>query len=48
LAPQYLDPKNKYKMKLDGEKIKRVLQENKIKLLWGLLEDVKKEIDSLV
>lgn len=43
----YLDPKNKYKIKLDLDKISRVLQENKIKLSWGLLEEVKKDIDNL-
>ena len=43
----YLDPKNKYKMLLDKEKMESVLKENKIKLSWGLLENVKKDIDNL-
>lgn len=43
----YLDPKNKYRMKMDREKLEAVVKENGIKLVCGLLEDVKKEIDIL-
>ena len=41
----YLDPKNKYKMENDRIKMGRVIKENRITLLWGLLDDVKKELD---
>lgn len=44
----YLDPKNKYLIKVDNYKITHVIKENKIKLFWGLLDDVKKEIDILL
>ena len=43
----YLDPKNKYKMKNDKIKMERVIKENGIVLFWGLLENIKKEIDIL-
>ena len=43
----YLDPKNRYLIKVDEYKINRVIKENGIKLCWGLLEDVKKEVDTL-
>jgi hypothetical protein len=43
----YLDPKNKYLKKVDGYKINQVIRENKITLFWGLLNDVKKELDIL-
>jgi hypothetical protein len=43
----YLDPKNKYLKNVDEQKITRVIRENNIKLVWGLLEDVKKELDVL-
>jgi hypothetical protein len=43
----YLDPKNKYLMKVDEDKITRVIQENGIILHWGLLPDIKKELDIL-
>lgn len=43
----YLDPKNKYKMENDRVKMERVIKENEIKLFWGLLENVKKELDTL-
>lgn len=44
----YLDPKNKYKAQLDLEKITNVIKENGIKLLWGDLNEIKKDVDSLV
>jgi hypothetical protein len=43
----YLDPKNKYKIENDRIKMERVIKENRITLYWGLLENVKKEIDIL-
>ncbi len=43
----YLDPKNKYRMGLDKSKMAAVIKENGIKLFWGLLENVKKEVDIL-
>jgi hypothetical protein len=43
----YLDPKNKYKIKQDQIKMERVIQENGIVLYWGLLENIKKELDIL-
>lgn len=43
----YLDPKNKYLIGEDRYKIEKVVEENKITLFWGLLENVKKEIDIL-
>jgi len=43
----YLDPKNKYLSKIDEYKLNQVIRENKIHLIWGLLENVKKEIDIL-
>jgi len=43
----YLDPKNKYLVKMDDDKLNRVIQENGITLLWGDIENVKKEIDIL-
>jgi hypothetical protein len=44
----YLDPKNKYRMGLDEYKMKAVIKENGITLFWGLLDDVKKELDTLI
>jgi hypothetical protein len=43
----YLDPKNKYKMEKDQIKIERVIEKNKITLIWGLLDNVKNEVDNL-
>lgn len=43
----YLDPKNQYLKSVDEYKLTRVIQENKIRLIWGLLDDVKKEVDIL-
>lgn len=43
----YLDPKNKYLIEVDDYKINQVIRENKICLVWGLLENVKKEVDIL-
>jgi hypothetical protein len=43
----YLDPKNKYLIGVDDYKMNQVIKENKITLFWGLLENVKKEIDNL-
>jgi YHS domain-containing protein len=42
----YLDPKNKYKMENDRIKMDRVIKENGIILYWGILENIKKEIDT--
>ncbi len=44
----YLDPKNKYLIEKDKDKIKRVIKENKIILFWGLLENVQKEIENFI
>lgn len=43
----YLDPKNKYRMKMDEYKLTKVVNENGIHLIWGEIENVKKEIDTL-
>ena len=43
----YLDPKNKYKSKIDKVKIERVIKENNVTLIWGLLSDVKEKIEKL-
>jgi len=44
----YLDPKNKYLIEVDKYKINSVIKENRIRLFWGLLENVKKELDILM
>lgn len=44
----YLDPKNKYKMKNDELKIKSVVELNRIKLICGSIDDVKKQLDFLL
>lgn len=41
----YVDPKNKYKLKLDRYKLEQVIKEHKINLIYGLKNDV---IDKLL
>ena len=43
----YLDPKNKYKSKIDRVKMESVIKENNVTLIWGLLSDVKEKIEKL-
>lgn len=43
----YVDPKNKYLISVDKLKIESVIKENNIRLVWGLLPDVKKVLDNL-
>lgn len=43
----YLDPKNKYKMVVDEYKMNSVIQENDIKIIWGLVDDVIERIKDL-
>ena len=43
----YLDPKNKYLITVDKYKMEQVVKENRISLIWGLLENVKKDVDIL-
>lgn len=40
----YLDPKNKYLMVKDEYKINQVIKEHNIKLIWGLIDDVKSNL----
>ena len=44
----YLDPKNKYKLEKDRDKISRVISENKIKLIYGLEENVICELKNCI
>ena len=44
----YLDPKNKHKLMHDLPKLKCVIRENKINLLYGEINDIKKNIDRLM
>ena len=44
----YLDPKNKYKLLNDQYKLDRVIKENKIKLFYGEIENIKKNIDNMI
>lgn len=44
----YLDPKNKYGIKLGKFKMESVIKENNIVLIWGLLLDVKTKIEELL
>ena len=43
----YVDPKNKYLVQMDKYKITQVIKENGIRLIWGQLDYVKKELDLL-
>ena len=43
----YLDPKNKYKIKLDEYKMNQVIIENNVNLVWGLLPHIKETINKL-
>lgn len=40
----YLDPKNKFKLEKDKYKLNKVINENKIKLLYGLEETIIKDL----
>lgn len=44
----YLDPKNKYKLEKDRDKISRVIYENKIILIYGLQENVICELKNYI
>lgn len=44
----YLDPKNKYKIEKDRDKMTRVIFENKIKLIYGLEEDIIFELKNCI
>lgn len=44
----YLDPKNKYKLEKDRDKISRVISENNIKLIYGLEENVICELKNCI
>jgi hypothetical protein len=44
----YLDPKNKFLIPRDRYKINKVIEENNIKIIWGLLEDILKELNKII
>jgi len=44
----YLDPKNKYKLEKDRDKISRVISENQIKLICGIEENVICELKNCI
>lgn len=43
----YLDTKNKYLIEQDSYKIKKVIENNKVKLYVGDIDDVEKYVKSL-
>lgn len=43
----YLDPKNKYLIEKDRFKIETVIKTHGIRIIWGLLDDVLKQLESL-
>ena len=44
----YLDPKNDYYLKRDLPKLKQVIDKYKIKLFYGQVDDIKKNIDGMM
>jgi hypothetical protein len=44
----YLDPKNKYKLEKDRDKISRVISENNIKLIYGIQENIICELKNCI
>lgn len=44
----YLDPKNKFLIEKDRFKMNQVIKENKITLIWGLLDNVLCELKEII